>query len=119
MDAGVAFGRKTPLFQGRPERFFALWVLADAPNAKIVVSVRPTAAIPAPTAAIRPRWARANDTRDAGVSPRAVAVLPGFLLIIMALPSFGHSCYLITTLRDLLFGSQSRNPSIELGIFPR
>jgi hypothetical protein len=70
-------------------------------------------------AAIRPRWARANDTRDAGGERRVVAVLLGFLLNTMALPSSILFCNLTTTFRDLLVRSQSRNPSIELGIFPR
>ncbi len=102
-----------------PERFFTERVLADAPNAKIALRVRPTAASPAVAkAAARMARARPVFIPDAGGARRAVAVLSDFLLNIMALPSLNFSCYLITTFRELLLWSQSRISQWGRAFFP-
>src|ERR1700722_4209926 len=86
-DAGVAFGRYTPLDQARPERLPLARVLANAPDAKSGVSTRPAATIPAVTR-IASLWGRArpDGVGGSGGMPWAGVVSLGFFLNIITLP---------------------------------
>src|ERR1017187_6448563 len=86
-DAGVAFGRYTPLGQARPERLPLARVLANAPDEKSEVRTRPAATIPAvPRRATLRGRARPDGAEGSGDMPWARAVSVRFFLNIITLP---------------------------------